>query len=323
MRPADWEEADENGIPIAGVLAGMAMFAWESVAHMLLPFGEMGISSLPNEAATRAALAAQLGRAEGLYFFPDMRPDEGGGGGALGAAGLSSQLDFSYSVMGWEAATELVQGVALALILGMTAAAGFGRRLGIAALVGVAAAFCVSPSYTIWFGFPIAYTAGQMIVASATISSARAGRLAAQAQGGERLKGEAIYLVMTSQEVRRWRQDARRVQRDARRLRDGGTPTRHETGRGGRGARARGNGSGLKKADKPTLKELLLADGAAIRDAEFPPSAVERGAAAAGFLKLYLLDTNVVSEIPEAEAAWRRHCLGARRRRLGVSISRR
>ena len=30
---------------------------------------------------------------------------------------------------------------------------------------GSAAAFAVSPSYTIWFGFPAAYTLAQMIVA--------------------------------------------------------------------------------------------------------------------------------------------------------------
>jgi hypothetical protein len=72
---------------------------------------------------------------------------------------------FTWSVMGWEALTELVQGVALALLLGMAAVSGFGRRMAIAALVGVAAAVAVSPSYTIWYGFPAAYTAGQMIVA--------------------------------------------------------------------------------------------------------------------------------------------------------------
>ena len=57
-------------ILIAGVLAGIAMFVWESVAHMVLPLGEMGISSLPNDEAMRAALAAQLGNADGLFFYP-------------------------------------------------------------------------------------------------------------------------------------------------------------------------------------------------------------------------------------------------------------
>jgi hypothetical protein len=152
-------------ILIAGVLAGLAMFVWEAVAHMVLPLGEMGLSTLPNEPAVRAALAAHLGSADGLYFFPDMRTNANPAAGPWGLLLYHPQLSFSWAVMGWEALTELVMGVALALLIGMTAVTGFGRRMAIAALVGVAAGVAVSPSYTIWYGFPAAYTAGQMIVA--------------------------------------------------------------------------------------------------------------------------------------------------------------
>jgi len=152
-------------ILIAGVLAGLAMFVWESVAHMVLPFGEMGLSSLPDDAAVRAALAAQLGNADGLYFYPAIQMDQTPTPGPWGLLLYHPQWSFSWAVLGWEAATELVQGLVLALIVGMAAAGSFGRRLGIAVLVGIAAAFCVSPSYTIWFGFPLAYTAAQMTVA--------------------------------------------------------------------------------------------------------------------------------------------------------------
>jgi hypothetical protein len=141
------------------------MFVWEAVAHMVLPFGEMGLSALPNEAAMRAALAAQMGGADGLYFFPDMRVNPNPTPGPWGLLLYHPQMSFSYAVMGWEALIELVMGVALAWLIAMTSAASFGRRMGIAALVGVAAAFAVSPSYTIWYGFPAAYTLGQMIVA--------------------------------------------------------------------------------------------------------------------------------------------------------------
>jgi hypothetical protein len=152
-------------ILIAGVLAGLAMFVWESVAHMALPLGEMGISTLPDEPALRAALAAHMGSADGLYFYPDMRANANPAAGPWGLLLYHPQLSFSWSVMGWEALTELVQGVALALLIAMAAVTGFGKRMAIAALVGVAAAVAVSPSYTIWYGFPAAYTAGQMIVA--------------------------------------------------------------------------------------------------------------------------------------------------------------
>lgn len=152
-------------ILIAGVLAGIAMFVWEMVAHMVLPFGEMGLSSLPNDAAMRAALAAQLGNADGLFIYPTIQMDQIPPPGPWGLLLYHPQWSFSWAALGWEALVELAMGVILALIVGMACAASFGRRLGIALLVGITAAIAVSPSYTIWFGFPIAYTAAQMIVA--------------------------------------------------------------------------------------------------------------------------------------------------------------
>lgn len=152
-------------ILIAGVLAGLAMFVWESVAHMLLPFGEMGLSSLPDDAAMRAALAAQLGQADGLYIYPTIQMDQVPAPGPWGLLLYHPAWSFSWAALGWEALVELAMGVTLALIVGMACAASFRRRLEIALLVGVTAAVAVSPSYTIWFGFPLAYTAGQMIVA--------------------------------------------------------------------------------------------------------------------------------------------------------------
>ncbi len=150
---------------IAGLVAGLAMFAWEAVAHMVGPFGEMGLSTLPNEAATRAALAAQLGGADGLYVFPAMEMGDAPTAGPWGLLLYHPQFSFSWAVMGWEALVELVMGLALAMLIGLTGVAGFGRTMAIAVLVGVAAAVAVSPSYTIWFGFPAAYTIAQMIVA--------------------------------------------------------------------------------------------------------------------------------------------------------------
>jgi len=154
-------------ILIAGVLAGIAMFVWESIAHMVLPFGEMGLSSLPDDAAVRAALAAQLGNADGLFIYPTIQMDQTPTPGPWGLLLYHPQWSFSWAVLGWEALVELLMGLGLAWLIALANAASFGRRMAIAALVGVAAAIAVSPSYTIWFGFPIAYTAAQMIVAFA------------------------------------------------------------------------------------------------------------------------------------------------------------
>jgi hypothetical protein len=152
-------------ILVAGVLGGLAMFAWEAVAHTFTPLGEMGLSTMPNEGAVRAALAAQLGAADGLYFFPAMQMGDTPPAGPWGLLLYHPAFAFSWSVMGWEVLVELVMGLALALLIGLANVASFGRRMAIACLVGVSAAFAVSPSYTIWFGFPDAYTLAQMIVA--------------------------------------------------------------------------------------------------------------------------------------------------------------
>jgi hypothetical protein len=55
---------------LAGILGGIAMFIWTSIAHMFLPLGETGVRQLPNEAAILDALKSNLGEARGLYIFP-------------------------------------------------------------------------------------------------------------------------------------------------------------------------------------------------------------------------------------------------------------
>jgi hypothetical protein len=39
-----------------GVLGGIVMFIWTSIAHMALPFGEAGIREIPNESAVLSAM---------------------------------------------------------------------------------------------------------------------------------------------------------------------------------------------------------------------------------------------------------------------------
>ena len=56
-------------IVISGVLAGLAMFIWSAIAHMLLPIGEMGIKTIPNEDAVIAAMKANITE-DGFYFIP-------------------------------------------------------------------------------------------------------------------------------------------------------------------------------------------------------------------------------------------------------------
>src|SRR5215510_12516997 len=118
---------------IAGLIGGFAMFAWEAVGHMLLPFGEMGISRLDNEVAVRDALQATIGDAEGLYLFPAMTP--GGPPPGPGVSGLlmyhpAPGAPFNPLTFVWELAIELIQGVALALVMSALASRALVSRVG-------------------------------------------------------------------------------------------------------------------------------------------------------------------------------------------------
>ncbi len=57
-------------IILAGVLGGIAMFVWTSIAHMALPLGEAGITEIPNEQVVLTAMQTNIGEKPGLYIFP-------------------------------------------------------------------------------------------------------------------------------------------------------------------------------------------------------------------------------------------------------------
>ena len=57
-------------ILMAGILGGIVMFIWTSIAHMALPLGEAGIGEIPNESAVLSAMQSNIGDQTGLYIFP-------------------------------------------------------------------------------------------------------------------------------------------------------------------------------------------------------------------------------------------------------------
>jgi hypothetical protein len=42
-------------------MAGIAMFVWSAIAHVMLPLGKVGLQDLPHEAPVIAALQANGG----------------------------------------------------------------------------------------------------------------------------------------------------------------------------------------------------------------------------------------------------------------------
>ncbi len=56
----------------AGILCGVVMFVWTSIAHLALGLGEAGISEIPNEPAMLSAMQSSIGQKTGLYIFPGL-----------------------------------------------------------------------------------------------------------------------------------------------------------------------------------------------------------------------------------------------------------
>jgi hypothetical protein len=57
-------------IVLAGILGGLALFVWESVAHMALPLGEAGIKGFGEHEAPLFTAFKEHVKEPGFYFFP-------------------------------------------------------------------------------------------------------------------------------------------------------------------------------------------------------------------------------------------------------------
>jgi hypothetical protein len=169
-------------VMLAGVLGGIAMFVWSSIAHVALPLGRTGIRDIPNEQVLLTGMQAQLGATSGLYAFPAM---------GLGANPTREQENAAmqqydqklaaypsgiliYHPPGAKALTpgqlvtefltELVEGLLLALLLAQTALSTLMSRMGFVTLAALMAAIATNIPYWNWYGFPSSYTIAYMSI---------------------------------------------------------------------------------------------------------------------------------------------------------------
>ena len=163
-------------IVLGGIVAGIVVFIWGAVSHMVLGLGEAGIKGLPNEEAVLSALRANVTE-PGFYFFPwgDME-------------GSKEQMDawaekyrtspagiMIYKPQGGEMMppsmliTELVTNILAALIAAFLlsrALGGLGGLFGKAAFVSLFGLFAgveIDLSYWNWYGFPTSYTVSYIV----------------------------------------------------------------------------------------------------------------------------------------------------------------
>ena len=156
-------------ILLAGIIGGIAMFVWTSLAHVVLPLGHIGFSQIPNEPQVTSTLQSSIGSKPGLYFFPWMDPNDPNAmkvqeeklktqpSGLLmynpaGAAGMTPKMLVAEFVK--EAVTALIA----AFLLAQAMLACYFARAGFVTLIGLAAALTTNVSYLIWYGFPTNYT---------------------------------------------------------------------------------------------------------------------------------------------------------------------
>ena len=169
-------------ILFTGILGGIVMFVWTSIAHMALPLGEAGIREIPNESAVLSALQSNMGDQTGLDIFPGpgvgknaTRQEKNEAMKHMAekmAANPSGILMYHppgrpFTFGKWlsiEFGTELLQAILVVFLLAQTRIASFAGRVGLALIIGVLAAVATNVSYWNWYGFPCVYTASYMLI---------------------------------------------------------------------------------------------------------------------------------------------------------------
>jgi hypothetical protein len=161
---------------IAGILGGIAMYIWSTIAHVALPLGQVGFSQMPNEAAVLSAAEASNGARDGLYFFPWVDPKDPQMMQKMNAAlktnpsGLllyhppgHGMSDMAGPMIA-EFIKEIVQALIAAFLVSLAMLPSYWGRVGFVTLIGVVAAITTNVSYWIWYGFPADYSLAAVFI---------------------------------------------------------------------------------------------------------------------------------------------------------------
>ena len=170
-------------ILLAGVLGGLALFAWESVAHMALPLGEAGIRGLGEHEAPVLAAFRDHVKEPGFYYFPapedkpGMTADQKGKAMQVAmqrAASEPAGILIVYPqgrvvTLGTRLPIQLAADVVVMLIAAFllskaTMLEGYGSRVGFVTLMGLIPTLQTDMPQWNWYGFPGTYFAAQFLV---------------------------------------------------------------------------------------------------------------------------------------------------------------
>jgi hypothetical protein len=167
---------------LAGILGGIAMFVWTSIAHMALPLGEAGINEIPNESAVLSAMQGNIGDKTGLYIFPGLGVGKNATREEKSEAMKQMQQRIAANPSGIlmyhppgrpfafgkslaiEFSTEVLQAILVIWLLAQTRIGSLGGRVGFILIAGILAAITTNVSYWNWYGFPGVYTASYILI---------------------------------------------------------------------------------------------------------------------------------------------------------------
>jgi hypothetical protein len=169
-------------ILLAGILGGIVMFVWTSMAHMALPLGEAGISEIPSESVVLSAMQSTIGDKTGLYIFPGLGVGKNATREEKNKAMKEMQQRIAANPSGLlmyhppgrpfafgkslavEFSTEVLQAILVIWLLAQTRIGSFAGRVGFVLIAGILAAITTNVSYWNWYGFPGVYTASYILI---------------------------------------------------------------------------------------------------------------------------------------------------------------
>jgi hypothetical protein len=168
-------------IVLAGLLGGLALFLWESVAHMMLPLGDAGIKALANEKAVTAAIKENI-KEDGFYLFPAPEDRPGmtsaekqaamdksfeayrtGPGGMMVVHPNGANLQLPV-LLGTQFVTDIAAMLVVAWLLIQARLTGYGARVLFVTITGLIPTLRTGIPFWNWYGFPMTYTVAQAVV---------------------------------------------------------------------------------------------------------------------------------------------------------------
>lgn len=162
-------------ILLGGIVAGIVIFCWGFVSHMLLSLGEMGMQTIAHEDDLNAAIRKDV-RDPGLYFVPGRDMSKSPTQEEM-QAHMAKITKGPYGFMviypnGRDASMskrlpiEFGTNVACALLAAVIASQlrpGFIVRVACVTLIGILASIMTLVPYWNWYGFPTDFTLAQLV----------------------------------------------------------------------------------------------------------------------------------------------------------------